>query len=205
VRSVENVTIKLRCRQVVSGRLEGKKGQSFPSLVCVEPAHIPIHGVLPVRVITRVGLNETQPEHLKTPVPNSRTHVMLANCGDSPITIPKSTVLGIAEQVSETLVDRINTSRRLKEAGKVIKNEALYQKLLGGKLDHLPSEDRKKIEPVLLKYAHVFHDEKSNDFKTTELVEHEINLKDPMPLRRPQYRTPFALSEEMKVQIGKML
>ena len=97
VRSVENVTIEPICRQIVTGRLEGKKGQSFPSLVCVEPAHIPIYGILPVRVITRVGLSITQPEHSKAPIPNSRTHVMLANFGDSPITIPKSTVLGIAE------------------------------------------------------------------------------------------------------------
>jgi len=175
----------------VTGRLEGKKGQSFPSLVCVEHAHIPIHRILPARVITRVGLSITQSEHNKAPIPHSRTHVMLANFGDSPITIPKSTVLGIAEQVSETLVDRINDSRRCKETGKIIKNEALYHKLLGGKLDHLPSEDRKKIEPVLLKYAHVFHDEESNDFKAIDVVEHEINLNDPTPVRRPQYRTPL--------------
>ena len=97
VRSVENVTLEPRCRQIVTGRLEGKKGQSFPSWVCVEPAHILIHGVLPARVITRVGINQTQPEHSKTPIPISRTHVMLANFGDPTITIPKSTVLGIAE------------------------------------------------------------------------------------------------------------
>ena len=63
----------------------------------------------------------------------------------------------------------------------------------------------KKIELVLLKYAHVFHDEESNDFKATELVEHEINLEDPTPIRRPQYRTPFALKGEMKAQIEKVL
>jgi len=102
-------------------------------------------------------------------------------------------------------VDPINTSRRRKQKGKVIKNEAVYHKLLGGKLDHLPSKDRKKIKPVLLKYAHVFHDEESNDFNTTDVVEHEINLIDPTPVRRPQYRTPFALRGEMKAQIGKML
>ena len=183
VRSAENVTIEPRCRQIVIAKLEGKKGQSFPTLVCVEPAHIPMHGILPARVITRVGLSITQPEHNKAPIPNSRTHVMLVNFGDSPITIPKSTVLGIAEQVSETLVNRINTSQRCKEMGKVIENEVLYRKLLGGKLDHLPSEDREKIEPVLLKYAHVFHDEESNDFKATDVVEHEINLNDPTPVR----------------------
>ena len=107
----------------------------------------------------------------------------MANFGDSPITIPKSTILGIAEQVSETLVNRINASQRCKETGKVIENQVLYRKLLGGKLDHLPSEDREKIEPVLLKYAHVFHDEESNDFKATDVVEHEINLNDPTPVR----------------------
>jgi hypothetical protein len=207
VKAAENVTIEPRCRQVVTGRLEGEKGQSLPSLVCVEPAHIPIQGIHPARVITRVGLDTrvTQPEYFKTPVPNSRAYVMLANFSDTPIMIPKSTVLGVAEQISETLVDRINTSQQHTEPGKRKKNEGLYSKLLKGKLDHLPSEDRKKIEPVLLKYAHVFHDEESNDFKATGLIEHEINLNDPTPVRRPQYRTPFALRGEMKTQIEKML
>ena len=31
VRSIENVTIEPRCRQIMTGRLEGKKGQSFPT------------------------------------------------------------------------------------------------------------------------------------------------------------------------------
>jgi hypothetical protein len=33
------------------------------------------------------------------------------------------------------------------------KNEALYQKLLHGKLDHLSQEEKDLIEPVLPKYA----------------------------------------------------
>jgi len=37
--------------------------------------------------------------------------------------------------------------------------EALYQKLLQDKLDYLTEEERQIIEPVLLKYAHVFQDE----------------------------------------------
>ena len=97
VRSVENVTIEPRCRQIVTGRLEEKRGRASPHWCVWSTAHIPIYGILPVRVITRVGLSITQPEHSKAPIPNSRTHVMLANFGDSPITIPKSTVLGIAE------------------------------------------------------------------------------------------------------------
>ena len=49
---------------------------------------------------------------------------------------------------------------------------ALNQKLLQGKLDHLSKEERELIEPVLLEYAHVFHDKESNDFKGTDIIEH---------------------------------
>jgi hypothetical protein len=53
-------------------------------------------------------------------------------------------------------------------------NEALYQKLLDGKLDHLPQEVKDLIEPVLLKYAHVFHDEDTNDFNGTDIIENQM-------------------------------
>jgi len=54
------------------------------------------------------------------------------------------------------------------------RNELLYRKLLYGKLDHLPVEERQLIEPVLLKYAHLFHDKQMNDLKGTSVIEHEI-------------------------------
>jgi hypothetical protein len=50
------------------------------------------------------------------------------------------------------------------------KNEGLYQNFVHGKLDHLPEEQKDSIEPVLLKYAHVFHDEDTNYFKGTDLI-----------------------------------
>ena len=52
---------------------------------------------------------------------------------------------------------------------------------------------------------HVFHDEDTNDFKATDVVEHEIIVERDTPIRRPQYRTSFALREEMKSQIDNML
>ena len=52
-----------------------------------------------------------------------------------------------------------------------------------------------------MKYAHVFHDEETNDFKGTNIIEHEILVGDARPIRRPQYRTPFALRDEMKAQV----
>jgi len=81
---------------------------------------------------------------------------MIANFSEEAPIIPKTTVLGIAEQIPEPLVDRINarghensdppTKPRRKR-----KNEALYHKLLQGKLDHLSQEEKNLIEPVLLK------------------------------------------------------
>jgi len=94
----------------------------------------------------------------------------------------------------------VNTKRK-----EETKNAALYQKLLKGKLNHLPKTERQLLEPVLWKYAHLFHDEETNDFRATDVVEHQIELEDTRPIRRPQYRTPFALRGEMKAQVENML
>jgi hypothetical protein len=88
--------------------------------------------------------------------------VMVANFSDEQLIIPKATVLGVAEEITEELVERINprdplTSDPLNVKQKKKRNE-LYMKLLHGKLDHLPVKERQLIEPVLLKYAHLFHD-----------------------------------------------
>ena len=61
------------------------------------------------------------------------------------------------------------------------------------------------IEPILLKYDHVFHDEETNDFKGTNVIKHEIPIGDARPIRRPQYRTPYAVRKEMQTQVGNML
>jgi hypothetical protein len=58
---------------------------------------------------------------------------------------------------------------------------------------------------VLEKFAHAFHDEDTNDFKFTTVVEHKIIVTDPTPIRRPQYRTPFVLRGEMEAEVKDML
>jgi hypothetical protein len=93
---------------------------------------------------------------------------MLAKFSNETVTVPKAIVVGLAVEVPESLVDKINArsqpdSQTPTKPPRQRKNEALYSKLLQGKLDHLSQEDRQHIEPVLLKYAHVFHDEDTND------------------------------------------
>ena len=216
VKTRENITIAPRCRQIVTGKLESEKGQSLPSLVCIEPAEIPIEGVFAASALTRVEQNACQAVQL-TSRPSAEvtrlrnnTYVMVANFSNQELTLPKATVLGVAEEASEPLIDKIN-SRRESSANMSTKppsersNIALYDKLLRDKLNHLTQDERRHIEPVLLKYAHVFHDEESNDFKGTNVVEHQILVGDAAPIRRPPYKTPYALRQEMQDQVQKML
>ena len=196
---------------MVTAKLDLGKGKEISSLVCVEPATIPIQGIFSARALTRVGTGErdstqltSPPKQANTDAPASNVYVMLANFSQEELTLPKATVLGLAEEVSETLVDQINAEPPTRHQGKTRK-EALYKKLLGGKLDHLTKNERRLIEPVLQKYAHVFHDEETNDYKSRDVIEHKIVVTDPTPIRRPQYRTPYALRGEMECQVNDML
>jgi hypothetical protein len=120
----------------------------------------------------------SQHSRTETGGPGRCAYITLANFSNEPLVVPKATILGISEEISEPLVDSINAGcksdadsptkpRRRK------KNEALYNKLLKGKLDHLSREDRQLIEPVLLNCAHLFHDEETNDFPGTKVIEHK--------------------------------
>jgi len=108
---------------------------------------------------------------------------MLANFSEETLTMPKHTVSGVAQEVSEELIDKIDAESESDSDRPLTtkKNEALYKKLLPGKLDHLTNEDRRHIEPILEKYAHLFHDEE-NDFKCTHEMEHQIQVGDVKPI-----------------------
>jgi len=133
---------------------------------------------------------------------------MVANFSKEELAIPKATVLGVAEEITEELVNKINADDKPKsdlvnDRQRKKRNELLYRKLLLGNLDRLSEEEKQVIKPVLMKYAHVFHDEESNNFKGTDVIEHQIVLEDTRPIRKPQYRVPYALRVEMKTQVKK--
>ena len=54
VKAKDIITMAPRSQQVVIGKLELEQEQELPPLVCIDPAHIPIEGVLPARALTRV-------------------------------------------------------------------------------------------------------------------------------------------------------
>jgi len=90
----------------VVGWLESEKEQSLSSLVCVEPAQIPIEGILPARALSRVESNAHeisrvifQSSHSETGARIRCAHVMLANFSHEPLVFPKATVLVVVEEI----------------------------------------------------------------------------------------------------------
>jgi len=107
IKAGENITMAPRCRQVVIAKLELEGKEQPPSLVSVEPALSPIGVVLPARALTRVGSGvcKSLPATSQADCVECRslnTHFLLANFSNETLTAPKATILGIAEEVSET-------------------------------------------------------------------------------------------------------
>jgi hypothetical protein len=75
-------------------------------------------------------------------------------------------------------------SRETSRGENKVKSGPLFRHYLNGKLEHLTGEERSVMEPLLMKYRHVFHQEGSNDFKGTDLVEHRIVTGDAKPIRK---------------------
>ena len=100
---------------------------------------------------------------------------MIANFSRETLTLTQSTVLGVAEGVSESLVDCTNTDTyKPTKPHRKKRNEALYEKLLRNKFDHLSHEEKQTLQPVLLRDAQLFHDEEANDFKGTDIIVQQI-------------------------------
>jgi hypothetical protein len=79
----------------------------------VEPAQIPIQGILSARALSLIEPSAHQSTQMTSPVSCSVgrradcAYVILANFNGE-LTVPKVTVHGVAEDISEDLVDKIN-------------------------------------------------------------------------------------------------
>ena len=162
----------------------------------MEPVQIPIERIFPARALTHIEPSARQSSQAMLQAsPNAirradRAYVVLATFSGETLIVPKATVLGIAEEVSEDLVNRVNaesvsnTNSPARPPSKR-KKEHFYSHLLQGKLDHLRPEERRHLEPVLMIYAHVFHEESTNYFKGSKVTEHHILVGDASPIRKP--------------------
>jgi hypothetical protein len=210
-------TIKLapRARQLVAGRLEGTMGSEIPRLVCVEPALLPYTGILVARGVCRPVMREDQNKgpvaksarSIRSDSPKLEVNLMVVNFSHEEVELPKASVMGIADVVSESLVATVNDGPRVEP--KKLKSQARFdqsfKEYLDDKLGHLSEEERSVIEPVLVKYRDTFYVEGYNELKGTDLVRHHIPTGDAQPVRRPPYRVPYALREEVDRQVETML
>jgi hypothetical protein len=90
----------------VLAKLEFEREREPQSLVCIEPAKIPVEGIFPAHALTRVRTNvlessyaTARADRAETGCSTDRAYVMLANFSDEKLTVPKATILGIAEEV----------------------------------------------------------------------------------------------------------
>jgi len=148
VNATENITLAPRCKQIVLGK-RVSEGANPPPLVCMDPIQIPIMGILFSRALSRVEPGTQEPSRVTSPgshtvtrVSNSCVLLLLANFSDESLTIPKTTIVSLAEQIAEPLVNEINTESKSDTTSpakprRKRKNQALCQKLLHGKLQNL--------------------------------------------------------------------
>jgi len=114
VKARQDIILAPRCRQVVTAKLESEKEQKLPYLVCTEPVQIPIEGIFPAHALSWVGHNAqrscelTSQQDREVVGSADSAYVMLANFSNEPLTIHKATILGVAEEASEALIDKIN-------------------------------------------------------------------------------------------------
>jgi hypothetical protein len=102
--------------------------------------------------------------------------IMVANFSAESIVLPKFTIVGEAEEVSESLIvsinedgDRANSSFKISKTREdKVSGNYKFRNYLDGNLAHLSKEDRAAMEPVLVRFANVFHDDETNDFKEYE-------------------------------------
>ena len=108
-----------RVKQIVVGRLETPKPRVSPQLVCVEPAKLPLEGILVSRGLSRVFAKEqtSQLREATAPVTSCDdqlrgrqgcVHVTVVNFSHEETVLPKGTVLGVAEVTSASIVAAIN-------------------------------------------------------------------------------------------------
>jgi hypothetical protein len=91
---------------------------------------------------------------------------MLVNFSHEEIELPRATVLGVAEETTASLVALINDSESHESGHKDGSTvDSSFRQYVRDKLGHLTPEERSVMEPVLIKYRHVFHQEGSNDLK----------------------------------------
>jgi hypothetical protein len=212
IKAKETVKIPPWVKQMVVGRVDFRKLRQRPELVCTEPAQLPFEGVVAARGVSPVlpepscsaGVTSRRVDtgQLRGSGARQYFNVMLVNFSQEEITIPKATVLGVAEEISPNLVAAVDekTTEYTTREGRhsqvnTAKGMAKMRSYIQEALSHLSGNEKQVMETVLLKYGHVFHNESDGKFPGTNVIEHRIVTGDAKPIRKAPYRVlmPYAM------------
>jgi hypothetical protein len=124
--------------------------------------------------------------------------------------LPKGTTLGVAEETSANIVAAINeegtsnfsTGKKHLRINMVVNDTSLKQ-YLQDKLGYLSQAEKSVIEPILVKYWHIFHEEDSHEFRGTDSVEHKIVTGNSKPIVNllTEYHLPLGRKWKIKLRI----
>jgi hypothetical protein len=117
IKTMETVRLAPRANKIILGELNLQKHQENPLVVCLEPARLPFEGLLVARRVSRLFRQARRtklPQELaalevKDRPPTRETskpllNVLVVNFTEEEIELPKATVLGILEKMSEPLI-----------------------------------------------------------------------------------------------------
>jgi hypothetical protein len=82
VRTTEEIRLVPRVKQLIAGRIKLPKRRCKPDLVCIEPALIPLEGVLAARTLSKLIAKPSVPpsqQISEADGPKKYVHVMVAN------------------------------------------------------------------------------------------------------------------------------
>jgi hypothetical protein len=97
--------------------------------------------------------------------PKDYIRAILTDLSDERLTIPKSTVVGLAEEIGEEEIDKLNPRSSIKTS-----DQKLNEALLVNKQNLSSPQKKAHVEPVLKKFSCVFYDETPIDIKATPVV-----------------------------------
>jgi hypothetical protein len=136
----------------------------------------------------------------------------MVNTSAEDITIQAGTLVTVASSYEEILETEQGTTAKVRSAclcntqlrERVGQQNAKVPEILREKLTHLSRTEREGLEPVIMEYQDLFKKPTDGKIPCTTFGEHEIRTGDAKPVKRQQYRCPYALREDMRRQLDEM-
>ena len=94
------------------------------------------------------------------------------------------TSASIVASINEEGTSNFRSTREKPRKVNMVMNDTSFKEYPQDKLGHLSQAEWSVMEPILIKYQHIFHEEGSNHFRGTDLVEHKILTGNAKPIRK---------------------